>query len=208
MSRGDYRKTLIRGILHGVGLSVGLALSGILAITISGTINTFSPGEVVSADSINTNFASLKAAINGLPDCTENTTILSDTSGQTVADSTYTVLNWNTEEYDALDLHTAGASRVTIQTAGRYLVIAGIAVGNSPSGGDRLIRILKNGGSVITNTVASQNTIISSASPQVSGVLNLTAGDYLEVEFYQNAGSSLTTSTSQNVFSVARLCGD
>ena len=55
-----------KGISIGLGIILTLATSAILAVAVTGTINTFSSGNVVDASQINTNFASLKTAIEGI----------------------------------------------------------------------------------------------------------------------------------------------
>lgn len=57
---------LKKGISFGLGLISVLATSALLAVAVTGTINTFSSGGVVDASQINTNFASLKTAIQGI----------------------------------------------------------------------------------------------------------------------------------------------
>ncbi|HNN07214.1 MAG TPA: tail fiber domain-containing protein [Leptospiraceae bacterium] len=55
-----------KGISIGLGIILTLATSAVLAVAVTGTINTFSSGNVVDASQINTNFASLKTAIEGI----------------------------------------------------------------------------------------------------------------------------------------------
>lgn len=57
---------LKRGISFGLGLISVLATSALIAVAVTGTINTFSSGNVVDASQINTNFASLKSAVEGI----------------------------------------------------------------------------------------------------------------------------------------------
>lgn len=55
-----------KAVRNGVGLGIGFLLAigtALLAVTVTGTIHTFSSGDVVSASQINENFTSLKTAI-------------------------------------------------------------------------------------------------------------------------------------------------
>lgn len=55
-----------KGISIGIGILITLATSALIAVAVTGTINTFSSGGVVDASQINTNFASLKTAVEGI----------------------------------------------------------------------------------------------------------------------------------------------
>ncbi|HNF27617.1 MAG TPA: tail fiber domain-containing protein [Leptospiraceae bacterium] len=57
---------LKKGISIGLGIVLTLTASAVLAVAVTGTINTFSSGNVVDASQINTNFTSLKTAIEGI----------------------------------------------------------------------------------------------------------------------------------------------
>ncbi len=57
---------LRKGISIGLGIILTLVTSAVLAVAVTGTINTFSSGGVVDATQMNTNFASLKSAIEGI----------------------------------------------------------------------------------------------------------------------------------------------
>lgn len=60
-------KTLLRGFLFGIGISCGVMTGVLLAVTISGNVNVFATGGVVSSSEINENFSSLKTAIETIP---------------------------------------------------------------------------------------------------------------------------------------------
>ncbi|HMV80685.1 MAG TPA: tail fiber domain-containing protein, partial [Leptospiraceae bacterium] len=52
--------------LFGIGFLFTLGASALLAVAVSGTINTFVNGSVMEASQLNTNFSSLKTAIEGI----------------------------------------------------------------------------------------------------------------------------------------------
>ncbi|MCB1173614.1 MAG: hypothetical protein KDK39_08620 [Leptospiraceae bacterium] len=56
-----------KGFFVGLGFAFAISITSLLAVTISGTINTFASGDVVSASKINENFSSLESAIKGIP---------------------------------------------------------------------------------------------------------------------------------------------
>jgi hypothetical protein len=113
-------------------------------------------------------------------------------SDQTIANTTYTALTWNTETFDVGGYHdnATNNSRITIPSgkAGYYGVNAWCQVDNNTNG-SRSIVIYKNG-------VAAQSLAIgpSAAYPtiQITGVFNLAVADYIEIFVYQSSGSSQT----------------
>jgi len=64
----DFLKNILKQFILGASFAFGFLTFGILAVTISGTINTFATGQVIKASDINTNFASIKAALENIPD--------------------------------------------------------------------------------------------------------------------------------------------
>ncbi|HMV45490.1 MAG TPA: hypothetical protein PLP33_31400 [Leptospiraceae bacterium] len=60
-------KPMLRGGFISIGFVIGIATIGLMAIAVTGTFNTFTSGTVVKASDINTNFATLKAAIESIP---------------------------------------------------------------------------------------------------------------------------------------------
>lgn len=67
MKRSQIKRRLTKNFLAGFALALGLIGGGLLAVAVTGTFNTFSSGGVMKAADINANFASLKAAIEGIP---------------------------------------------------------------------------------------------------------------------------------------------
>ncbi len=194
--------------MFGAGLGAGLLFilaAGILAVTVTGTVTSFASGETVSAAKINENFASLKAAIEGIPDCTENSASLKMSANANVTNNTLNVLSWDVEEFDSQNMHAAAdPTRVTISTAGRYLVIGHLSYAANSSG-NRQIRILKNGVLWTVNNVQAPGF---AAIFDLTAVMDLAAGDYLEIGAVQNSGGTLQVEASENRFQVVRLCGN
>ena len=70
VSVGIYRFLDIGGLKRGISIGVGFVLtlgaSALLAVAVTGTVNTFVNGSVMEASQLNTNFSSLKTAIEGI----------------------------------------------------------------------------------------------------------------------------------------------
>ncbi len=58
---------ITKGFRIGIGIVLALTTAGIFAVAVTGTFNTFSSGGLMKSADINANFASLKAAIEGIP---------------------------------------------------------------------------------------------------------------------------------------------
>lgn len=90
MRRHPYRASLARGFFQGLGIAAGLAAAGLSAYTLSGTINSFASGDLISADSVNTNFTALKTGVEDVGtrvETLESTlqTVTGDATGVTVS---------------------------------------------------------------------------------------------------------------------------
>lgn len=116
-----------------------------------------------------------------------------DSGTQSVGNGATAVLDADSENYDNDAMHSTSSntSRLSIQTAGRYLIQARVRF-SGDADGFRQIDVITNGGSP---------QILSSSRPEPSGTLPcyltgtlslvLSDGDYIEVRAYQNAGNAL-----------------
>lgn len=119
-----------------------------------------------------------------------------NSSNQSIPDSTETVLNFDSENFDTGGFHsnTTNNSRLTISETGYYLV--GFAfrwAGNATP--VRQVRVKKNASDVILineKLDAYNNTF----SQEGSTLVYLEAGDYLQIHVRQFSGSSLNTSSN------------
>lgn len=195
----------------GLAFATGLLATALLAVTVSGTVSTFSSGDVVSASSINQNFASLKAAIEGLPECSEYSVHVTSSGSQNILDSGTVVANiidWDTETFDAQAMHdnSTNPARLTIRLAGRYLVSGRITIAGS-NFNNRSLWLYKNGSFVALNDYQAGNN--GHTSIQLTEIMDLAAGDYVEIAASQSTGGALTTDpTRGDMFSAMRICGD
>ncbi|MDH5720813.1 MAG: formylglycine-generating enzyme family protein [Spirochaetia bacterium] len=63
---------LRKGFSLSIGISLGLAVTTLIAVTVSGVMNTFSSGETLDAAKMNENFTSLKTAIETIETCPDD----------------------------------------------------------------------------------------------------------------------------------------
>jgi len=116
------------------------------------------------------------------------------TGTQSIANDAYTAVTWNTENFDTDAMHSlvTNTSRITIASGkdGYYWIYGFVNYENQT--GRRILAIRKNGAETIGFEVG-----ITASSPNtnpcvgVYQVLDLDAGDYLELFTYQNSGGSI-----------------
>ncbi len=130
------------------------------------------------------------------------------TTGTTCANNTYTTLLWGNEDFDTDSFHSTSTNtgRMTIPTGkgGKYQVNALVNTNDNSATGARRLRVTKNGSNV-KETLQQGQTVYPSI--QVSLIVNCVAGDYLEIVYMQESGSSQTVEigASYGHFSVAYL---
>jgi hypothetical protein len=109
---------------------------------------------------------------------------------QTIPDTTYTNLDFNTAEFDEGELWKAGSSsRLTVPYSGIWFVSSHISFNNAV-GNTRRGKLKVSGNDVADvgiSTADSGSTDIFVATP-----LRLVAGDYITIQAYHNKGSDLT----------------
>ena len=133
-------------------------------------------------------------------------------TGQTLATSADTIINYDTVDYDTHTAVTIGASWVfTCPVQGKYLIMASVetVASNNFDLGDQLqIKIDKDGGAV------SHNRIVLQASPTawvcnayVHALINLNFGEtiYIEVNHSSDAAEKLSTSPNANWVSIHQV---
>jgi hypothetical protein len=117
-----------------------------------------------------------------------------DGAGTTVANNTNTVLSWNNEIFDSNGFHstTTNTSRITIPTGlgGKYQFNASLLWALNATGG-RTLQLRFNGGGTIY--FGGQTPGSSSLYPAstITRIFNLNAGDYVELQAFQNSGGNL-----------------
>ncbi len=108
-----------------------------------------------------------------------------------ILNAAMTLLYFDSERYDTDNIHstTTNTSRLTIQTAGKYLISGSVGF-DANSNGYRWVRIQLNGAipiaDMITLPASNQWTVLT-----VATIYDLVVGDVLELVCYQNSGGSL-----------------
>jgi hypothetical protein len=127
--------------------------------------------------------------------------LVKHSSDQTIPHNTKITLAFDTEQWDTDTIHDpSNNSRLTCKTAGLYLIKGSIRYEQN-STGFRSLLLLKGGTEVDAICVAAVNgdvTII-----KLSVFLNLSVNDYVEIQGYQNSGSSLLAKSYGNQTSLA-----
>lgn len=120
---------------------------------------------------------------------------LTNSVNQSIPSGTWTTLTWDTEEYDPADIHslTTNPSRVTVQRAGIYQVSINAGFAASAGGSARGLGLLKNGsgGWLALALLPPVAVAVLSTHIPLSASLQLSAGDYLEVQAFQDTGGGL-----------------
>ena len=106
-----------------------------------------------------------------------------------VSNDTDTKIIYQTESFDDASAYDTSNGRFTVPSGegGKYFLYAKIRHYNTTSMSREVIYFYKNG-SVYARYEHKGNNIHNSI--QISKVANLSAGDYIEIYYYQNSGSS------------------
>ena len=124
---------------------------------------------------------------------------LRQTVTQSLPNAGWTALTFDTEIIDTDGGHSTATntSRYVVQTAGWYLLTAGVSFAASATGG-RGLRFAKNG------AAQGFGRVFTAPSPMYASDLNTSkrflcaVGDYLEVQAFQNSGAALNTNYVAN----------
>jgi len=113
------------------------------------------------------------------------------TADQIIATATVTIVIWPAEEYDTDTMHdnTTNNSRMTIKTAGKYLILF-TASWASNNIGIRQLGLNKNGVELFNIIFPNNNAGMD--NNQILSLQNLAVNDYIEVYVYQASGGNLT----------------
>lgn len=133
---------------------------------------------------------------------------------QNVTTATDTKITFNSEVYDTDSFHSTvtNTSRLTAPSTGKYHVGATVNFGPNATG-FRYVRLMKNGADILGSSQDAGS--VSSVVSQIlttSVDVDLTAGDYVEVNVYQTSGITLATGDTtsdyaRNAFWIHKLDG-
>jgi len=111
---------------------------------------------------------------------------------QAIANSTATVLAFDTERFDTDTMHDVSVnnSRITIQTAGKYIIWAGIRW-QANATGDREAIILRNGTIVEASVRLPVVGVNAPTDQQPVAIVDAAVNDFFEVRVFQLSTISL-----------------
>ena len=122
---------------------------------------------------------------------------------QTISDNTQTTLSFgNADVYDTDNFHdtTTNNSRLTIPTGkGGYYLVWGSCTWANNSSGTRSLTALKNGSALNEVYVNWLGTGSGQYTQLFSVVVNLAAGDYIQMRVYQTSGGNLDIYGDNNI---------
>ena len=131
------------------------------------------------------------------------------TSSVGVSNGTQTVVDFTTELFDTDAFHdnSTNPSRITAPAglAGKYLMIGSSGWANASSATDRGIRITKNGSVSGLPQVNWQTSASGVAYMNISTIVNLSVGDYCQVEVIQYNGGALVLQSATTFFQAIYL---
>jgi hypothetical protein len=132
------------------------------------------------------------------------------TSAQSLSNGVGTIINWTAEYFDTNGFHdnATNNTRLTVPSgkAGKYLVVMSGNYAASATG-VRDTAVRKNGTTYVGSFAASSCGSGTGQGTTVSRILDLSVGDYLEVDAIQTSGGSLNFSegTNQSYFGMTYL---
>ncbi|MCA9835563.1 MAG: hypothetical protein KC422_01550 [Trueperaceae bacterium] len=208
-------KTTLRTLVFALALGFSIWT---LAVSFSPISSNFQAGDEVSADGFNAlfnaigaNFDAAKAAIDAneaaIASMSAKPAVSAGlVSNQAIPNNSVRKVNWNAESFDIGGFHdnATNNTRLTVPEAGIYQINALIAWETNGTG-DRLLTVLKNG--TLTQLSDTKTPVTgSSTSQSLSGMLELSAGDFLEVSVFQSSGTELDLfSTIPMQFSMVKV---
>ena len=178
-----------------------LKVDTILKRTGTGTITVGQSGDTITIPS----GATLNAAgsTSGLPDNTPAFLVYADAS-QTVSSATNTLVTLDNESYDTDNAFSSNRFTVPIGEAGKYFFHGQIDCHANAVSENSIsnAHIYKNGSGIIESVVDFRNNYGRRVSVNVSVVLDLAVGDYIELygNITDTSGSPTFYSTSGGFF--------
>ena len=115
-------------------------------------------------------------------------------SAQSISNQSYTVVNFQAENFDPDSTFNVSNNRFTPAVAGYYFIHAGIRIDTSTDMVTLSCNIRKNAGAIIRHTSVSQNY----GNSQASILVYSDTDDYFDVEVYHDAGGSQNLSANSD----------
>jgi hypothetical protein len=115
-------------------------------------------------------------------------------SAQSISASSYTIVNFQAENFDPDSTFNVSNGRFTPAVAGYYYIHAGVRINTSDDMVTLACNIRKNAGAIIRHTSVSQNY----GNSQASILVYSDTDDYFDVEVYKDAGGSHNLSANSD----------
>ena len=115
-------------------------------------------------------------------------------SAQSINNATYTLVNFQAENFDPDSTFNVSNGRFTPAVAGYYFIHAGIRIDTSNDMVTLACNIRKNASAIIRHTSVSQNY----GNSQASILVYSDTDDYFDVQVYQDAGGSQNLSANSD----------
>lgn len=123
---------------------------------------------------------------------------LDRSTNQTIANQTFTAIQWNSETRDTANGHSTvtNNSRYVAQYAGIYLLSASIPIDDTPDAYKLEVSFLRSDG--VQYNGSAQHKSTSDTTPVVSGtrLMELDVGQYVEAMFWHAKGSNATVDST------------
>lgn len=136
--------------------------------------------------------------VTALPPASIFATVYNSTA-QSVPNATWIILTFDSEGSDTSAIHSTSSNtgRLTCPVTGRYLIEGGAAFAINSTGG-RAIGIGYNGGAGTSFVKLESKNAVSGNETQFSviRVLDMTAGDFVTLQAYQDSGGALNVVSS------------
>jgi len=115
-----------------------------------------------------------------------------NTSNQTFSSGATTQISFPNEVFDTDSAFASNGFTVPAGQGGKYFFYFTFVYTNPNASGYRIVYIVKNGGNVVELQTQGDDT----ATQLINGsaLLDLSAGDFIDLDVYQNSGSSLNSS--------------
>jgi hypothetical protein len=152
---------------------------------------SFTPTGTIAATNVQDAIAEVASEGGGGGGGTFSGAIVSNSGTQSIPNTAFTPLLFNTETVDTDGYHdnSTNTDRLTVSETGYYLVVGSciIAIGI----GHRYIEIYKNGTTRMSlQAVPAWNDSGYDAAASISQIVSLTAGDYITIRAFQDSGSA------------------
>ena len=134
-------------------------------------------------------------------------------ANQTLTDGAYTKINWNTESWDSNNAFASNKFTVPTGEGGKYLFVTKLYADNVYTGTNGRVALYVNGSIHDSSVVAHVVGHTTNLRVNGSHILELSAGDYVETYFSQNASTRHGSYTNrvchytQSYFSGIKLIG-